>query len=302
MRFAGVAPLQIAIAGQIRLTPHLQAPLQPAQQGSVLVLVEVVARMFLQQRQHVLQRLFRIGTHVEADLGGRMAMPSMFPDRLCDAAQFDQLGRNLGGPEHEVRHAGIDCRLRHAGLLGIGGRLDEGDAALLLDARQAGGAVRTHARQDHTDGFLLMRHGQRAEEDVDRLRIARCAVQFVQDQVAVFHFQAARWRNDVDLVGQDRHRMVHLHDRQAGGTLQDAVCVALLIDRQVEDDDQRDARGRGQLLEQRGECRKAAGRRPDTDDRKRKPGLCVSIGSWLVRFLRVHDRDKLSQSRQDRIM
>lgn len=206
-----------------------------------------------------------------------MALQGVRTDRLGDATQFDQLGRHPRGREHEVGHAGVDGRLRHARLLGLGGRLDQGDAALFLDAGQARGAVRAHAGQDHADGFFLLRHGQRAQEDVDGGGIARRVRQIVQHQMAVLHRETAGGRNHVDVLGQDRHRMVHLHHRQPRRTLQYPVCVALLVDRQVQHDDQRHPRRGRQVLQQRGQCRKPSGRCADADDRERELGFCASV-------------------------
>lgn len=95
--------------------------------------------------------------------------------------------------------------------------MDERDAASLPDAGQARGAVRTDAGQDDADadGAVPLGHGRRPEEAVDGGGIARCAGQVVQDQVAVFHRQAAGGRNDVDLVRQDRRRMRDLDNARS---------------------------------------------------------------------------------------
>jgi len=152
------------------------------------------------------------------------------------------------------------------GLLGIRGQLGEGDAVVLLDARQPRGAVGTHARQHDADGHFLVCDGQRTEEHIDRCGGARYLFQCLQHQVAVLHQQAAGGRNHVHVVGKDRGRVIDLHDRQAGRALQDPVSVAVLVSGKMKNHDQGHARRWRQMPEQCRQRRKAAGGGADADD------------------------------------
>ena len=239
------------IGDQVRQAVDLQAALDPAQHGRPLVVLEVVAGALVQRLHDVAQRLFRDRRHRRRLDGRRHLLGIGDLDPPGVAPELDQPIRNLGDRQDDVDLAGGDGAARHAVVLGILGQLRHDDAAVLLQAADAGRAVGPGAGEDDADGALAMRLGERAEEQVDDDMPAARPLRIGQRQRAVDHRQVVGRRNHVDVVALDLHPPVDLRHRHAGRQLQDRRGVALVLRRQVQDDDERHVRRRGQALEQR---------------------------------------------------
>ena len=118
----------------------------------------------------------------------------------------------------------------------------------------------------------LLRFAERPEKQVDRrvplmLRDGRG-----HHQHAVDHRQLLCGRNDVDVVLLDVDGLVHLLHGHLRCVLQQLVQVRLVLGRQVEDDDERDAALRRHLLEELQQPLESAGRRADPHDGEIKRG------------------------------
>ncbi len=138
---------------------HLHPPPDAAQEGVVLVAMEVVAGLVAQDRRDPREVLGGL----VGQLRGRTAVLGQVADigrdPLCD----------LGGGQREIdQPAGVDGVI----LLIAAVRFGDGQAAVLLERGDAGDPVRPHAAQDHGDGALVLAFRQGDQEAVDRSPLA----------------------------------------------------------------------------------------------------------------------------------
>ncbi|MNC64664.1 hypothetical protein D3C75_1148880 [compost metagenome] len=106
------------------------------------------------------------------------------------APQLQQLLPDFCRRQHQVDHAGLDGSAGHAVVLGVVRGLRQGHAALLLDPRQAHGAVGTGTGQHHAEGVVLVHVSQVTEEQVDGHVVATAPVGRGHAQVAIVGGQA----------------------------------------------------------------------------------------------------------------
>ena len=121
---------------------------------------------------------------------------------------------------------------------------------------------------------------QRAEEHVDRQRQLLLAVALAQQQPAARDDHLLLGRNQIDVVGLDRHAVLDEVDRQRGVPRQQLVHQALEVGRQVLDDDERHPGVARDVVEEALERFEAAGRRADADDEaRRRSGFRAAHGN-----------------------
>ncbi|MNF58868.1 hypothetical protein D3C84_404400 [compost metagenome] len=217
--FLGIVLQEFVIGGEVRLRRDLHPAFDASQYRGTLVVFEIMAGASAQLNQNVMQHLLgRRGIalghrgntfHLLITDRGQADFPGVAP-------QLQQLLRHFNHRQHEVDHARIDGGFRHPVELGVFRRLDQGDATLFLDARQADRAIRAGARQYQAERAFTVHIGQVAEEQIDRRVTSQARVDRADLKQTVIHVQLLRRRNDVDPVLFDRHRAADLQDRHLG--------------------------------------------------------------------------------------
>ena len=208
--------------------------------------------------------------------------PGISPER-------EKLVGDLRRRQDDVDLAGGDGARRHAVVLGVGRRLRDDDAAMLLQARDAGRSVAAGAREHDADRPLAVGLGQGAEEVVDDDVATAGARRLRQAELAVGHRQLVGRRDDVDVVALDLCQAGDLGDTHRRRGLQDRRGVAFVVRRQVQHHDEGHVGRCRQALEKDLDRRQAAGRSADADHRESQPavggqGFALSVGvhGWLV--------------------
>ena len=139
--------------------------------------------------------------------------------------------------QHMIDQAGVDHAAGHAVELGLVGVLHQYQTARFVDRDRAERTVRSGTRQDHSDRVAAVLAGQRLQEDIDRQHQTAGALGGQAQPTALKTHDGTR-RNQVDLVGSDRHVVLDLDHRHAGMTGKQALHHALVVGRQVLDDDE----------------------------------------------------------------
>jgi len=134
-----------------------------------------------------------------------------------------------------------------------------------LDGAHAERTVGTGARQNDANRATLVRCGQRFEKEVDRHQ-AVSAHGLGRFELAVRDAQQRSRRDHVHVVGLDRHGIRDSAHRQACRLLQKMGQVRLVLRRQVDDDDVRDASVERSVLEELGQRYKPARGSAEADD------------------------------------
>ena len=172
---------------------------------------------------------------------------------------------NTVGIEDQVHKPRGDGAVGHAVEFGAFGRLDDDHPVLLLDGPDAVGAVRPGAGQDDRYAPVLIGLGQGAEEYVDRV-IDMLVVIFRQMQFIALDLQVVFGRDHVDMILLDPHTVDCFDHRHGGILAQDLPEQALMVGREVLDDDIGHIRIPGQEGKELLQGFQAAGRRADADD------------------------------------
>ncbi|MNP21194.1 hypothetical protein D3C76_1138040 [compost metagenome] len=242
-------------------------------------MLEIVAGIGAQVQQDVLQNT--LGLRCILLLGkGRLEawiIGAGQGDGLCVVPKLQELLWHLRHGHHQVNHPGVNGRARHAVELSLFGRLDQGDAPLLLDSRQTDRAIGAGAGKHHAKGALLVHIRQVPEEQIDSNVAARRPLRRSDRQVAVIHDQGMGRRNDVDAVFLDRDRLGHLAHRHFRHALNDPVGNAFMVWRQMKNDHEGHAIVIGHVFEERFHRVEAASGGANPDHRKCK----VAGGQFL---------------------
>lgn len=126
---------------------------------------------------------------------------------------------------------------RHVAVLRFLRVWHDGAAAALFNALESHRAIRARPRQHDRDGALTMRLGKRAEEDVDG-RAAHLYARPVRDfEIPVLALKTLVRRNHVDVIGHDACASLDLRDRHACRALEHGRQLAVVVGREVQDDD-----------------------------------------------------------------
>ena len=161
---------------------------------------------------------------------------------------------------------GLDRRSRHAVELRALEILREHQPAGVVDVADSARAVAASTGQHDRDRPCAAVLGERPEEHVDRQRELLLAVALAQEQPAAGDDHLLLRRNQIDVVGFDRHAVFDEMDRQQRVPRQQFVHQALEVWRQVLDDDERHPGVFREVVEEAHERIEAAGGRADADD------------------------------------
>ena len=96
------------------------------------------------------------------------------------------------GRQNQIHEVGGDGAARHGVVLGVGGVLGDGDAAVFFDSLEAEGAVGPCPREYHADGVSPVSGGQGAQKYVDGHAPAARLLQLGEPNLAIHHGQILR--------------------------------------------------------------------------------------------------------------
>ena len=168
--------------------------------------------------------------------------------------------------EHGVRDRAGDRGVRHRPPLRRVRVLDDRDAAVALDRRQAGGAVLVRAREHDPDRAVAVDLGDRLEEHVDRRPRELDARVDREGEVAVLDEEVVVGRSDVDVARLERLLVARLGDGPADVALQQRLeHAAARLGRAVLGDHDRLVELLRNPLEQRSHCLQPSPGRADRD-------------------------------------
>ena len=240
---------------------HLHAPLDAPHQGPLLVLAEVVPGARMQDLADPAQIV-----------GGDLALAvAPFPLDLGHMVEVSREPvRHLLDRQLEVDQAGLDGAAQHAVVGGRRGALRHGEPAVLLDRAQPKGAVVTGAGDDDAGGVLALVLGERQQEQVDRRAAPLLADRRGDPQHATLDRDHRVLGRHVDVVRLDRRIVGDLDHLDPCGRAQDLGEPALLMRRQVLDDDERHAAVGRHRREEVAKGLDAPSRAADPDDRTRR--------------------------------
>ena len=184
------------------------------------------------------------------------------------AHELDKTRGYLAEPQHEVGEPRGDRAARHRAIFGLVRVLHEDDAACFLDGLEADRAVRAGARKDDREAIAVLL-GQRTKEQVDRRPLPWRVVEFVSRDLVVGYPQMPIRRNDIDVIGLQRHWFMDLGYGHAGARRKDSRQLAMGPGSQMHDHDKGGAYTLvGQSLEERLQRLDAARGSADADDRR----------------------------------
>ena len=232
-----------------------QPALKPTDDGRAPIAPEVVAGAAIHLGEDRLERLFRDATRSVRRVRRRFGLE-----------QAHELGAERGGAEHSIHHAGANRRERHALVIGLLGLLCQRDPADLLDSPETLRAVAAGTGEHDGSRQRTVGLGQRAKEEVDRRAVLPRWWARAELDPAVHAGKVALGRNHVDVVRLQLRGPAHLDDRHPGPRLEHLRDVALPVGREMHDDDVRDPRARGCVLEEPLECDEAPGRGSQSRD------------------------------------
>ena len=199
---------------------HLHPPLDPAQEGLLLVAVELVADLIAQDGADLAAR--RFGALF-------LGVPWQGLDQLAgrhEAADIaDQLVGHRLDRQHEIDQSGGDGAGGHAAMSwgAVIAALRDRQPAMLLDRLDAERSVAAAAGQHDADGVVASVLGQAGEEQVDRVLRALRTRERLQPEPPALDDQGVIGWDDVDVVGLDRGLVPRLHHRHGGEAAEDLV-------------------------------------------------------------------------------
>jgi hypothetical protein len=270
--FLGVPPQTLDEVGHFLDLQHLHAALNPADDGLVLVVLEIVAGPRAQQREDLHQVIDGLAPAVAAALAAELVqMPEI----------FGQLLRHGFRRQREVHQPGGQRAPHHPVILGLG--LGQRQAAILLHGAKPERAVAAGTGQDHAGGILALVFGQRFEEGIDRRPLRPRFRHRREVQARAVDGQRDVGGDDVHGAGLDGPPILGPLDRNRTEPLQDVGEVARPVGVEMLDQDEGKRAvlgdGRQELLQRID----AAGRGADADDRV----LRCRLSAREISFVRV---------------
>ncbi len=167
-------------------------------------------------------------------------------------------------------------RPRHAVELRAVEVLHDHQAAGVVDVADAARAVAAAAREHDGDGAAAAVLGERAEEHVDGQRQLLLPIALAQEQPSARDDHLLLRRDQIDVVGLDRHAVLDEMDRQPGVSRQQLVHQALEVGREVLNDDEGHPGLARHVVEEAFERVEPPRRRADPHDARRHSRfLCV---------------------------
>jgi hypothetical protein len=179
-------------------------------------------------------------------------------------------GQGLRGRD-DVGDAGLDRAAGHAVSPGGGGFLHQRQPTLLLDGAQAEDTVGAHSGEDDGDGLFTLVLRQGTEKKVDRQAQAARGCGLQEVKLAVQQREIVIGRYDINVAGPNDHAVGDLDDRHRGKSLQELGERAVVVRREVLNDDDGHAAVGGHMGEEFLQRLEPARRTADTDDREIGP-------------------------------
>ena len=228
-------------------------PPDPAGHDAFLVVYEPVPGLLLDQAVKGLIFLRR---------QGRVVVGGCFVGLL----KFQNLGSNALGREHAIDLSGVDGGEGHAGEFGCFRFLDEYAPARGPYGVDAPGAVSARAREDHGCGAFSRRLGNGLEKFIDGImRVPFRAGRHVEGPVLDPDL-ASRW-TEVEPSGKDPLVIDELGDLEIGPPARQQIGeYALVLRREVLDEDKREAKTPGQRRKEGFKGLEASGGSADPHD------------------------------------
>ncbi len=270
-----VAPVAQALDVRLEVlgARELEAPLDAAGHRARLVVREVDAELAL---EHVVHG----GEAVDRAVGeGRLEVRAQ-PHALGVLGQH--LGHLVRG-QHPVGDARVARRLGHAVELRALVVLHEHEPPGLVHGADAARAVAAAAREHDGDRALPAVLRERAEEDVDGELELVLPIALAEEQAAARDDHLLLRGDEIDVVGQDHHAVLHHPDRQVRVPRQELVHHALEVGREVLHQHVGHAAVGRDAVEEALEGVEAPRRRADADDEGRHADLGGCGGVRRVR-------------------
>ena len=158
-----------------------------------------------------------------------------------------QLLSDAFGREDKVDAAGVYGTLGHTGVLGRAFILGEGEAPGLFDGLHTLDPVRGGAGEDDPDGLAALFCRQGGQEDVHRQVAALGHIPISQVQGPIPDFHHLPGGQDIDVIGLRLRAVQDFRHRQHGGLAEDLGQHAVLLGRQMLQQDKGHARVFGQV-------------------------------------------------------
>ena len=231
--FSLVAPQEGAITVEIGGLPDLHPAGDAAKERLALVACKIMPGMFQQNVRDDLLHFGGVGLALFVDVQNHRL------ERAAAIADLGKLGGHILGGQGEIHEPRGNGALRHLGIerwLAIGD-LRHGHAAMLLDDLHAQRAVAIAAGQHDRSGVFLLVLSQRAEEDVDRLALARVGGHVLQLQPGALHRDDLLLRHDIDSVRLDLLTVGRDLDGHVGLMGEDRVKLTLPVGIEMGHDD-----------------------------------------------------------------
>jgi hypothetical protein len=227
-QLAPVGAQQPHIVEQVRGLAHLHPALHAPHHGGRFVLAEIDAARVLQQVHDFFMRA------VAVDLHRHRRRAHLGLGTLVDVVE--QTRPDLLGRQDGVDQTGGDDAARHAVELGRLRILGHQETAGVVDGHRTARAVRAGAGEDDADGVIAELLGQRTEEQIDRQGQPTRVLRTQAQHVAADGHQTRR-RDQMHPIGLDAHVVLDRHHRHGRVTREQIAHHALMVGRQMLDDD-----------------------------------------------------------------
>lgn len=210
------------------------APIDPPFKRAALVLAEIdsgLTKDLLQDARDALP-VVKGG----CALRQRLAQPHKLgghPSKLCG---------DLRGGQDVVRHTGRDRALGHVGVLRRRDRLHEDESTGGFHLPRAQRAIGERAREDDAHRPRPRVGGERSEEPVDDMLVARTRLTRQEAKKTARQFDMMIGRQDIDVIRLDAHAVFDDVDGLRRESLHDGHHLALVFGVKVRDENERQAR------------------------------------------------------------
>ncbi|MCW2318094.1 hypothetical protein M2322_003661 [Rhodoblastus acidophilus] len=240
-RFMGVAFEQLDVIGDVCALMHLQATVDAAHECAGFVATEIMARLADQQGANGGARTFGDGLLLAFFAPRRQIACSI--RRLKDFGQPVRHGTNGYG---EIHHAARYGAVRHAREVRTARIpcLGQGEAAGFLDRLDAEHAIVAVARQHDANRIIPPITRQRSKKSVDRRAFVVQGVSDVKLQGSAGYGERRIWRQDIDVVFLNDQAILRDGDAHVGQARQYFREKAVLVRRQMHQNNERHPRRR----------------------------------------------------------
>ncbi len=269
IELAAIAFQALDIGTDVGELKHLHASLDPAGEGVLFVLAEVVPLLLAQQLVDASEMI------AEADLDRPATVAVVEPDQVASVVQ--KRPRHLVDVEDQIDEAGGGGAPRHAG---VGRGLDvlgHRQAAVLLDRLDAQRAFVSGSRQNDADCVRTLVLGERVEEAVDHGVMSLAHQRHDHPQSAPLDGEGGVGRDDVDPVALDRQRVPGVQHRHRAMAREQLRQHARPAGQKMLDEYERHAVVRRHVLEEGLEGLESARRGANADDQSRHADLVLTL-------------------------